>query len=196
MKITALPLPDYSIAPSILLPISTMTTQWTGPRSEVMHHMIGNQNIGLVTVRQVTAGQFNHVTCSSVPVEMKTCSHDRGTNLFPLYLYPSVEDEKKPKSGLFEKDDPFEGKERIENFSPKFQAFVDTHYKHHYSPEEILGYIYAVLHNSTYRETISGLPENRLPTHSVREDPQDVRGIITLGWNSCKPICSRLFPTL
>ena len=123
------------------------------PRNEVMHHMIGKQNIGLVTVRQVTAGQFNHVTCSSVPVEMKTCSHDRGTNLFPLYLYSPVGGREKPKSGLFEKDDPFEGKARIENLSPKFRAFIDAKYPHHYSPEEILGYIYAVLHSPTYRET-------------------------------------------
>ena len=152
---------DYNVAFTRLLyrPFDTIAyfhhddaVDW--PRSEVMHHMIGNQNIGLVTVRQVTAGQFNHVTCSSVPVEMKTCSHDRGTNLFPLYLYPPLGDGKKPKSSLFEKDDPFEGKERIENFSSKFRAFVDAKYKHRYSPEEIFGYIYAVLHSPTYRQNI------------------------------------------
>ena len=33
-----------------------------------------------------------------------------------------------------------------ENLSPDFRAFLDARYHHHYSPEEILGYIYAVLH--------------------------------------------------
>ena len=73
--------------------------------------------------------------------------------LFPLYLYPPPEGREKSKRGLFEDIDPFQGKERIENLSPKFRAFIDAKYKHHYSPEEILGYIYAVLHNPTYRET-------------------------------------------
>lgn len=152
------------------------------PRNEVMHHMIGNQNIGLVTVRQVTAGQFNHVTCSSVPIEMKTCSHDRGTNLFPLYLYPSLEDEKKPKSGLFEKDDPFEGKERIENFSPKFQTFVDDKYKHHYSPEEILGYIYAVLHSPTYRQKYLDFLKIDFPRIPFVNQRKTFEALAALGW--------------
>ena len=122
------------------------------PRNEVMHHMIGNQNIGLVTVRQVTAGRFNHVTCSSVPIEMKTCSHDRGTNLFPLYLYPQPNGREKSQSRFFEETDLFQGKERIENFSPKFREFITAKYQHQYSPEEILSYIYAILHSPTYRQ--------------------------------------------
>ena len=152
------------------------------PRNEVMHHMIGNQNIGLVTVRQVTAGQFNHVTCSSVPVEMKTCSHDRGTNLFPLYLYPSLEDEKKPKSGLFEEDDPFDGKKRIENFNPKFQTFVDDKYEHHYSPEEILGYIYAVLHSPPYRQKYLDFLKIDFPRIPFVNQRKTFEALATLGW--------------
>ena len=38
-----------------------------------------------------------------------------------------------------------------ENFSPEFRAFLDARYEHHYTPEEIFGYIYAVLHAPTYR---------------------------------------------
>ena len=72
--------------------------------------------------------------------------------LFPLYLYPPPEGREKSKRGLFEDIDPFQGKERIENLSPKFRAFIDAKYKHHHSPEEILGYIYAVLHSPTYRQ--------------------------------------------
>ena len=152
------------------------------PRSEVMHHVIGNQNIGLVTVRQVTAGQFNHVTCSSVPVEMKTCSHDRGTNLFPLYLYPSLEDEIKPKSGLFERDDPFEGKGRIENFHSKFRAFVDAQYKHCYSSEEILGYVYAVLHSPTYRRKYLDFLKIDFPRIPFVNQRQTFEALAALGW--------------
>ena len=40
---------------------------------------------------------------------------------------------------------------RSENLSADFRAFIDARYEHHYTPEEILGYIYAVLHAPTYR---------------------------------------------
>ncbi|MDE0405439.1 MAG: N-6 DNA methylase [Nitrospira sp.] len=145
------------------------------PRREVMHHMIANQNIGLVTVRQVTAGQFNHAICSSVPVEMKTCSHDRGTNLFPLYLYPSHKD-------LLEEDDAFKGKERIENFESKFRVFVDKKYKHCYSPEEILGYLYAVLHSPTYREKYLEFLKRDFPCIPFVNNSKTFETLSTLGW--------------
>lgn len=169
-----------------------------------MHHMIGNQNIGLVTVRQVTAGQFNHVTCSSVPIEMKTCSHDRGTNLFPLYLYPSLANEKKPKSNLFEEEDLFKDKERIENFNSDFRTFIDKKYKTNYSPEEILGYLYAILHSPAYRkkyleflnidfpcipfvdnsktfEALSTLGQELVQSHLLKSVPQKLRVDISPG---------------
>ena len=151
------------------------------PRSDVMHHMIGNQNIGLVTVRQVTAGQFNHVTCSSVPIEMKTCSHDRGTNLFPLYLYPSLADEKKPKSNLFEKEDLFKDKERIENFNSEFRAFIDKKYRNNYSPEEILGYLYAILHSPTYREKYLEFLNIDFPCIPFVDNSKTFEALSTLG---------------
>ena len=51
---------------------------------------------------------------------------------FPLWLYES--------NGT-----------RVENLSADFRAFLDSRYEFHYTPEEILGYIYAVLHAPTYR---------------------------------------------
>jgi hypothetical protein len=39
----------------------------------------------------------------------------------------------------------------IENLSSEFREFLDSRYEHHYTPEELLGYIYAVLHTPTYR---------------------------------------------
>ena len=40
----------------------------------------------------------------------------------------------------------------IENFTQEFRAFIDSKYKEHFSPERILGYIYAVLFHKEYRE--------------------------------------------
>ncbi|PAF42447.1 type ISP restriction/modification enzyme [Helicobacter sp. 11S02596-1] len=56
------------------------------------------------------------------------------------------------KNSLFKEDDIFKGQARIENFTPEFRAFVDKKYGEHFSPEVILGYIYAVLYHRDYRE--------------------------------------------
>jgi predicted helicase len=39
-----------------------------------------------------------------------------------------------------------------ENFQREFRAAIDARYDHHFSPEEIFGYIYAVLHAPVYRQ--------------------------------------------
>ena len=40
----------------------------------------------------------------------------------------------------------------MENFNNNFRAFINTKYQEHFSPEQILGYIYAVLFHKDYRE--------------------------------------------
>ncbi len=55
-----------------------------------------------------------------------------GSNLFPLYIdYMNT---------------------KIENFTPSFREFIDSKYKEHFSPETILGYLYAMLFHKDYRE--------------------------------------------
>ncbi|RDU70316.1 hypothetical protein CQA66_08545 [Helicobacter aurati] len=40
----------------------------------------------------------------------------------------------------------------VENFTPEFREFIDSKYNERFSPEAILGYIYAVLFHKDYRE--------------------------------------------
>ncbi len=42
--------------------------------------------------------------------------------------------------------------QRHENFTLQFREFIDKKYSEHFSPEQILGYIYAVLFHKDYRE--------------------------------------------
>jgi type I restriction-modification system DNA methylase subunit len=56
-------------------------------REEFMQNMFNGNNIGIVTTRQVPNTDFGHILVSKHMIEMKACSHDRGTNLFPLYIY-------------------------------------------------------------------------------------------------------------
>ena len=64
-----------------------------------------------------------------------------------------------------------EGGQRGENLSPDFRAFLDERYEHHYTPEEILGYIYAVLYSPTYRDRYAESLRNDFHTyHSLKPE--------------------------
>ena len=56
-------------------------------RHSTMQHLL-KPNIALVATRQVTRLPFGHAFVSRWPIEEKTGSHDRTTQLFPLYVYP------------------------------------------------------------------------------------------------------------
>jgi len=54
------------------------------PRNEVMDNFFNRSNLGLATTRLITSLNFCHVFCTQLPIEKKSCSHDRSTNVFPL----------------------------------------------------------------------------------------------------------------
>lgn len=48
--------------------------------------MNDGKNLALVATRQVTRPQFEHVFVSQHIIEIKACSHDRNTQIFPLFI--------------------------------------------------------------------------------------------------------------
>ncbi len=145
-------------------------------RERVMRHF-KTSNIGLITTR-ITKDEGT-VFCTMHPIAHKSASAYDISYVFPLHLSDNA---------------------RRENFSPDFRAFLDARYEHHYTPEEILGYIYAVLHVPAYRaryaeflrtdfprvpfpdkadafETLSGLGWALVQAHLLRELPR--RGLAT-----------------
>lgn len=137
-----------------------------------MQHMILGDNLGLVATRLVTSLDFCHVLCTRDLIEMKTCSHDRGTNLFPLYCYPTQETKK--QATIFDvsawpADEENGG--RVPNLAPAFVAEMekklgltfqpfqisdfseksDVSLADTFTPEDIFHYIYAIFHSPSYR---------------------------------------------
>jgi predicted helicase len=51
--------------------------------------MVGGDNLALVATRQVTRPQFEHAFVSRDIIEIKACSHDRNTQIFPLFIRES-----------------------------------------------------------------------------------------------------------
>ncbi len=117
---------------------------------KVMHHMLEGENVGIITTRQTKDDWA--VFATDHIIRHKSGSRYDISYLFPLYRYLTPEREQTSKRKLFNETDSFQGKERIENFAKNFRAFIDKKYKHHYGAEEIMGYIYAVLHSPRYRE--------------------------------------------
>jgi len=73
------------------------------------------------------------------------------------------------------------GKDRVENFAPEFRAFIDRKYGHHYKPEEILGYIYAVLHSPTYRQKYAEFLKIDFPRIPFVDDRRTFEKLAALG---------------
>lgn len=122
-------------------------------RYSTMQHML-QPNLGLLTTRQVTRLPFCHAFVSRWPIEEKTGSHDRTTQLFPLYIYPD--------SGKFDF-----GRQPLRAHSAISPAFSSALSKllglkvgeqdsergtNVISPEETFYYIYSILQSPSYRE--------------------------------------------
>jgi predicted helicase len=101
--------------------------------------------------------------------------------VFPLYIY-NLLDTKKDKQTIIEVVDPSHSKDRIENFSPAFRKFIDKKYGHHYSPEEIMGYIYAALHSPTYRSKYAEFLKRDFPRIPFVDAREPFEKLSKLGW--------------
>ncbi len=113
-------------------------------RKETMRHML-EENLGLITVRQVAEGIFNHINVTNNIIESRITLSNKGiAYLFPLYLYPNTD-----KKDLFSEHETGEKKP---NIKPELFEESKASFKKEVTPEEIFYYIYAVLYSNTYRK--------------------------------------------
>ncbi|MFT4061600.1 MAG: hypothetical protein QM642_04500 [Edaphocola sp.] len=135
------------------------------PRISVMKHFLEKENLGLITCRQQSAFDFQHVFITKHISDM--CSVSSQTKetgyAFPLYLYSENFDTEERTPNL--------NMEIVEQIATSLQAkFVSDNEEYEmqngmvaepmvaygfpktFSPIDILDYIYAVLHSPTYRE--------------------------------------------
>ncbi len=151
-------------------PFDSRWTYYTGkpsgfhvrPRRAVSDAML-KQNLAIVSNRsQEIPGEWSNVLAvANQPATHHTVSNKEVNTVFPLYA---------------------EGFGSKENFSPDFRAFIDARYEHHYTPEEILGYIYAVLHAPTYRTRYAEFLRIDFPRVPFPESADDFETLSVLGW--------------
>lgn len=117
-------------------------------------------NVTLAVSRMTKGEDFAHALVSDKMVE-KICLSSKTSNnafVFPLWSAPG-----------------------IENLAADFRAFVDARYANHYAPEQILGYIYAILHAPTYRSRYAEFLRIDFPRIPFAESSADFEKLSTLG---------------
>ncbi|WP_300717681.1 type ISP restriction/modification enzyme [uncultured Brachyspira sp.] len=121
------------------------------------HFLKDDNNIGLICDRGTKLQELSNIFISNNLIDLHLVGS--GSYIFPLYLYntpnvrKAIQTENYNVGDLFKKyeENIFENSDRIENFTINFRNFIDKKYDCHFSPEDILGYIYAVLFHKTYR---------------------------------------------
>ena len=144
------------------------------PQFRVCKNML-NENIGLLLPRQISKNEFRHVFCTnSIPDMCAISSATKEANqLFPLYLYPDItHDNFHLKEQNFKKE---------ENFTNEFRNYINKLYGKGISPEQILGYMYAVLYSETYRTKYIGFLKDKFARIPFTEDKKLFNKLSKLG---------------
>lgn len=140
------------IVPILYRPFDIKFTYFTGksrgfhcmPRGETMKNFLLD-NLGLITVRQVAEGVFNHAFVTNTILESRVTLSNKGIAfIFPIFIYPNTD-----KKDLFS---DHESGEKKPNIKPELFEELKTKYKKEVTPEDIFYYIYAVLYSNTYRK--------------------------------------------
>lgn len=153
------------------------------PVYDIFEHFLENENIGLNVSRQskLNGGwQYAFITNSLVDLSLMGGGNTGAGYIFPLYLYPTIRSKK-----FLKKENPNFNEEnftsKIENFKESFRTFIDEFYKEKFSPEDILGYIYAVLFHKIYREKYLDFLKIDFPKIPFTKDKNTFKNLSKLG---------------
>ena len=155
-------------------------------RERVMRHMLGGTNIGLCIGRagQVIGSDIWDILFISRNVSEYNLFRRGGHCLFPLYIYPSKQD---IDQGLYASDD------RKPNLDPQFTSEIaarlnvlaigdsPSDIRSTVIPEDVLYYIYAVLHSPTYRDRYADFLRADFPRVPLPDGLDRFRQLADLG---------------
>ncbi|HEC1794603.1 TPA: DNA methyltransferase [Campylobacter lari] len=151
------------------------------PVYDIFEHFLENENIGLICNRTVSLQTFNHNFITQHITDLHILeTGNASAYIFPLYLYPTTRSKK-----FLKKENPNFNEEnftsKIENFKESFRTFIDELYKEKFSPEDILGYIYAVLFHKIYREKYLDFLKIDFPKIPFVENKKTFKNLSKLG---------------
>lgn len=142
------------------------------PHQEIMRHILGKENLTLVTTRLLSSDFFCHSFVAThigdkcfISTKTKETAY-----FFPLYLYP---DEAEGQM--------FNEQERTPNFTDKFLQAGKDSLGVEPTPEEIFYYIYAVLYSPTYRQRYEEFLKIDFPRIPLPTDYEAFKTLSDLG---------------
>ena len=114
--------------------------------------MKGGKNLALIATRQVTRRQFEHTFVSRHIIEIKACSHDRNTQVFPLFIRGSS-----GAIGLTSSTTPNLDPTIMAKISKKLRLKLNSSTcevgkDDELSPLRLFYFAYAILHSPSYRK--------------------------------------------
>ena len=152
---------------------------YSSPSPRIMCHLL-KENHALCVCRGITSATWQHVLIANHVTENGYLSSraSESAHVFPLYLYPNS-------------DELELATERSLNLSPAFLKALSEQLElpqtagsglpAGISPEAILGYLYAILHNSTYRERYAAFLKYDFPRIPLPRDLAQFRDLAALG---------------
>jgi len=169
------------------------------PRNEVMQHLLGGDNLGLMTCRQIAIDNWEHIGITKNIADDSRVSNrtkERGY-IFPLYIYSKIKAQQSinptavrspnlnskivqeiaKKLGLdFVPEKEVEGNVCFVN-SPE----IRDDFKTTFAPIDLLDYIYAVLHSPNYREKYKEFLKIDFPRVPYPKDSETFWQLVRLG---------------
>ena len=137
------------------------------PAGAIQDLMLKN-NIGLVCYRSCNDKVLDNIFIANTLIDLHLVGS--GSNIFPLYR----------NKDIFDAD---MNCDKLENFTQDFREFMDSKYSEHFSPEAILGYIYAVLFHKDYREKYIDFLKIDFPKIPFVESKEKLIALSKLGQN-------------
>jgi predicted helicase len=154
------------------------------PRNDIMHHLLGGENLALIAPKQAIRG-FNHIFTSKNICDknyIESAGQFGAGNVFPLYLYPELNN---PQSIT-------EGTERTPNLKSEIIADIANalvlnftkekeNTENTFAPIDILDYIYAILHSPSYRKKYKEFLKIDFPRIPYPKDKKTFWKLVKLG---------------
>ena len=154
------------------------------PRLSTMKHFFNGDNYGLITVRQQSTFDFQHILISNTLMESGAISLQTKEwgYIFPLYVYRETNGQQ--SIGETEERTP-NLKAEIVNQISKNVGLSFTNEKetteNTFAPIDILDFIYAVLHSPTYREKYKEFLKTDFPRIPYPKDKDTFWQLVKLG---------------
>lgn len=148
-------------------------------RKSVMENFTKGSNLGIITARSNKTQRVDHIFVSKYVSEAKTGESTTQSAIFPLYLYENqiAEQSKHPNFSL-------QIISKIESYLDLklFSSFKEIDEKSgEFCPEDLLDYIYAVLHSPSYREKYKEFLKIDFPRVPYPEDQEKFWKLVRLG---------------